>query len=227
MTLHEKIYRLRKRLGLSQEELASRLQVSRQTISNWETGAANPEISKLSRLAEILGVTVDFLLDEEATLSDPEEDEAGESRGQAGAGGGGAQQASVGKSYPDWLDHLPGFLRRGAHRFGWLLGLYIALGGVAMIVISCVQRSMLTATLGPTGSWELGMGDLPPELVSGFDGDLPMTPPKPKFTDSIYTIPNVVLIIGLVLLVVGCILGVSLKKWGKRHQAEDEASREA
>lgn len=62
MKLPEKILYCRKRAGLSQEELAGRLGVSRQAVSKWETGEAQPELSKLAPLAAELGVSVDWLL---------------------------------------------------------------------------------------------------------------------------------------------------------------------
>ncbi len=61
----ETLYRLRRKNGLSQEELADAIGVSRQTISKWETGAAMPESEKLLPLARTLHVTVDELLGEE------------------------------------------------------------------------------------------------------------------------------------------------------------------
>ena len=64
MKLNEKIYWCRKRAGLSQESLAERIGVSRQSISKWETGEASPEISKLPLLASAFGVTADWLLSE-------------------------------------------------------------------------------------------------------------------------------------------------------------------
>lgn len=67
MRLHEKITLFRKKNGLSQEELAEKIGVSRQAVSKWETGDALPEITKLKALAETFNVTVDFLLDEETT----------------------------------------------------------------------------------------------------------------------------------------------------------------
>ena len=66
MKLHEKISVYRKKCGLSQETLAEKIGVSRQAVSKWETGDALPEINKLKSLAECFGVTVDFLLDDEA-----------------------------------------------------------------------------------------------------------------------------------------------------------------
>jgi len=51
----------RRQLGLSQEQLAEQLQVSRQAVSKWETGEAQPDMAKLMALAETLGVSMDAL----------------------------------------------------------------------------------------------------------------------------------------------------------------------
>ncbi len=64
MKLYEKISLYRKKSGLSQEALAEKIGVSRQAVSKWETGDALPEVTKLKAIAELFGVTVDFLLDE-------------------------------------------------------------------------------------------------------------------------------------------------------------------
>ena len=62
MTTGESIYKLRKDLGLSQEELGQKLLVSRQTVSLWETDQTVPTIDNLKRLKEIFGVSVDEIL---------------------------------------------------------------------------------------------------------------------------------------------------------------------
>ena len=62
MKLCEKLYELRRAAGLSQEELAEKLNVSRQAVSKWENGAAQPELSKLVELSRLYGVSVDVLL---------------------------------------------------------------------------------------------------------------------------------------------------------------------
>lgn len=61
MTLGEKIFTLRNQSKLSQGELAEKLNVSRQSISKWETGASVPELDKLIALSEVFGVTLDEL----------------------------------------------------------------------------------------------------------------------------------------------------------------------
>jgi transcriptional regulator with XRE-family HTH domain len=73
MTLSEKVQLLRKKKGLSQEELAEKLEVSRQSVSKWEQGQALPEMSKILQLSEVFGVSTDFLLKDtlEADLNTP------------------------------------------------------------------------------------------------------------------------------------------------------------
>ena len=68
--LSEKLYKLRKNSGLSQEQLAEQLNVSRQAISKWESGIATPESEKLITISNYFGVSVDYL------LKDDEEDKA-------------------------------------------------------------------------------------------------------------------------------------------------------
>ncbi len=63
----EKIRGLRKRLGLSQEELAEKLGVSRQAVSKWETGSDIPAAAKLKEIADFFGVTVDSMLSDGGT----------------------------------------------------------------------------------------------------------------------------------------------------------------
>lgn len=62
MTLGQRLYQLRKDKNLSQEELADRLGVSRQSVSKWETDASYPEPEKLVAIASFYHVSVDFLL---------------------------------------------------------------------------------------------------------------------------------------------------------------------
>ena len=59
--LSEKIYTLRRRMGLSQEQLAERIGVSRQAISKWESGQSTPDLDKLLALSQCFGVTMDEL----------------------------------------------------------------------------------------------------------------------------------------------------------------------
>lgn len=62
MILAEKILALRKSNGWSQEELAEKMDVSRQSISKWESAAAIPDMNRILGLAKLFGVTTDYLL---------------------------------------------------------------------------------------------------------------------------------------------------------------------
>ena len=62
MNLAEKLTIQRKKSGMSQEQLAERLGITRQSVSKWEAGSSIPEISKLVAMSEIFRVSLDYLL---------------------------------------------------------------------------------------------------------------------------------------------------------------------
>lgn len=62
MMLADKLIKLRKQAGLSQEELAEKLDVSRQSVSKWESAQCAPELPKLIQLSDMYGVSLDYLL---------------------------------------------------------------------------------------------------------------------------------------------------------------------
>lgn len=70
MRLSEKIMDLRKKSGWSQEKLADRLGISRQSVSKWETGESIPDIDKIIRMSELWNVSTDYLLKEEEVLEE-------------------------------------------------------------------------------------------------------------------------------------------------------------
>ena len=75
---HENLKALRKDRGLSQEELAARLHVVRQTISKWEKGLSVPDAEMLLRLAEVLDTTVSRLLGAEIPEDEADRDHLAE-----------------------------------------------------------------------------------------------------------------------------------------------------
>jgi len=127
MKLNEKIIYARKKAGMSQIDLADAMEVSRQSVSKWETGESNPEISKLPTLAKILNVTTDWLLSEEEV----EEIKPNEKSDAA---------------YPEWVDRLPGFVSRMIRRYGWVYGVSVSIRGILMIALVLVYRYMLYRT---------------------------------------------------------------------------------
>ena len=62
MTLAEKILSLRTQRGMSQDDLAEKMEVSRQSVSKWETAQSTPDLDKIIKLADLFGVSVDQLV---------------------------------------------------------------------------------------------------------------------------------------------------------------------
>ncbi|MBR5166389.1 MAG: helix-turn-helix transcriptional regulator [Ruminococcus sp.] len=62
MEFNNKLYELRKQKGFSQEELANRLNVSRQTVSKWEVGDSTPDMEKLIAMSDLFGISLDELV---------------------------------------------------------------------------------------------------------------------------------------------------------------------
>ena len=116
MTLSEKLQNLRRAAGLSQEQLAEQLGVTRQAVSKWETGEGKPDIDNLLPLAKLLGTTVDYLLDDGA--DEPRTETPPHTQ---------PQSQSVGREL--W-EQLKAFGRR----WGWLGGYAIALIGAVRFV---------------------------------------------------------------------------------------------
>lgn len=73
MSLGNSLFQARKKSGLSQEEVAERLGVSRQTISKWETGETLPDIRQSKRLAVLYRLSLDALIDFDADVQEIEE----------------------------------------------------------------------------------------------------------------------------------------------------------
>lgn len=65
MIFADKLIRLRKKSGMSQEELAEKMNVSRQSVSKWESAQSVPDLEKILQLGELFGVTTDYLLKDE------------------------------------------------------------------------------------------------------------------------------------------------------------------
>ena len=79
MTLPERLMKLRKAAGLSQEEVAEKLELTRQTVSKWETGQSSPDLDKVLPLCDLYHITPDEL------LHDGGSDEADELKAQKDA----------------------------------------------------------------------------------------------------------------------------------------------
>ena len=195
MALQEKIYKLRKSRGMSQEELAERVGVTRQAVSKWEMGTSVPELETLVALAKCFGVTTDYLLSEDTPIQ---------------------SQTETTPPKQDWLDRLPGFIGNILKRFGWLAGVYLAVAGALFSGMGLMMHLSLnsfqklsTGILGGGGMLESFGG------ITGYDPLFGMY--QQEVNNMLTNSPmNImawgVLIFGLVLLVCGIILAYILKK---------------
>lgn len=118
MKIHEKIFNQRKLKGMSQEELAEKVAVSRQAVSKWETGEALPEITKLKALSDVFGVTTDFLLDDSKdnfTAASEEKPDATD-------------------RVLSYIETLPEKLKPFLKKYGWLGGIVLIISGLYRMV---------------------------------------------------------------------------------------------
>ena len=169
MTFAEKLVRLRKRAGLSQEALAESLGVSRQAVSRWEQGTALPDAAKLLPCARLFRVSVDWLLDDrqgwEQQESAPEIPASpGDGKWYLAGGivtGGGVLgmvvmgilsavfPAVVTEAGMEWVrvyDGLTGFLK--AHGVEWLFALWAAvtLAGLWLLAQPSLRKRNLKSS---------------------------------------------------------------------------------
>lgn len=190
MQLHEKIFRCRRQLGLSQEELAERIGVTRQAVSKWEQGISTPELDSLVALAKIFGVTTDYLLSD-AEQTPKTQQPSGETR--------------------DWLDRLPGVLQRGFRRYGWLLGVYMAVAGGLFAGLGALGKAIAESMHSTMNGF-----------VDVFEG-FPMTDPFQQqmkqmiANEPVSILCSVLMIFGLVLMTAGIVLAIWLKKKSKKE----------
>ena len=127
MSFAERILYCRKKAKLSQEELASKLGVSRQAVSKWETGESIPDMNNLAALAEIFDVSLDWLIK-------GEEEKRQENREKV-----------------PFEERLPKFLGNMVKRFGWLAGVYMAIsGGMFFLVgtLACTSVNTMYSGMG-------------------------------------------------------------------------------
>ncbi len=171
MKLNEKIFQCRKRCGLSQEELAGRVGVSRQAVSKWELGTALPELDKLRLLAKTFAVSTDYLLDD--TQDAP-------------------QETAPPVETHSWVEDVPGVLGKLLRRYGWLFGVYLAVGGAAFLGLGALAKAMV-------GSMFTGFARLP-EM-----GQMVQNNP-------VSVMATVIMALGAVLLIAGLVLAVLLKR---------------
>ena len=140
MTFGEKLQSLRQRAGMSQDQLAERLEVSRQAVSRWERDETMPETDKVVALADIFGVTTDYLL-----RPQPESGEA--------------ETEKPPRGQKDRVERFLAFVRRKWYLLGWVL---IVWGGIDLargVFVKVAFQGVFKAALEPIEleEWEIAM----------------------------------------------------------------------
>lgn len=132
MTFGERLQALRQRAGMSQDALAERLGVSRQAVSRWERDETMPETDKVIALADLFGVTTDYLL-----RPRPEETE---------------QKAQTPpREKTDWLERFLAFAKRKWYLLGWVLIAWGALDLIQLLLFFLAYRGMIGGLSGLVG----------------------------------------------------------------------------
>ena len=192
MDLSEKIIYCRRRNGLSQEGLAEKLGVSRQAVSKWETGEAQPEIAKLKQLSDVFCVSADWLLNEEEPIE---------------------PQAPVQAQTPSFLDRLPGIVGKLFRRFGWLAGVYAMIMGVIIAIIGGAGILISDKLIGTFQQNTSQMFD----AVNGFGGGMTAH----AIANPVAIAGKIVIGIGAVILVLGIVLTIVLLRVRKEEQNKE------
>lgn len=232
MKLNEKIYDCRKRAGLSQDALAEQVGVSRQAVSKWELGTAQPELDKIVALAKVFGVTTDWLLTDEEP--EPEEPAAEETSGQP------PQTSASAPSYPAWVDDLPQFIGRTLKKYGWIVGVYLSVIGAMFTGMGALGRYIVGQMQSAVNSFGTFSGFGEPEIV--IEGGMELTPDMEAailneiggsfgysaspFGGMSVGIPDnnpvsilcgFIMIVGIVMILTGIAVAVLLKRYGDRE----------
>lgn len=145
MKLSDKIMNLRKRNGWSQENLAERLGVSRQSVSKWESGASVPDLDKILTLSTIFEVSTDFLLRDDMDMDFGDEPEP---KPEFETGGGPYVRLVGSDEAWEYLEAGKGFAARIA-------------AGTALCIISPILLIILS------GIAETGVIPIPEALAAG------------------------------------------------------------
>ena len=124
MTFGEKLQRLRQKAGMSQDALAEQLHVSRQAVSRWERDETMPETDKVVLLADLFGVTTDYLLRQQSERQS-------------------TQATVVPEQKHDWVDKLAYLAKTKGYLLGWLLVVWGAMDLLGLLSTALMVNGFL------------------------------------------------------------------------------------
>lgn len=179
MDLGEKIQELRKRKGMSQEQLAEYLGVTRQSISKWELGASVPDIDKLKMISRLFAVSMDELLDNEVKDRPPVSESCNTPKV---------------RKVDQLLGQIEWLIKKKGYKFGYVL---MGWGAVALLIIIGFAF-MFWGTLNAMKSMEDNFGYIVNNDPS--DSALRVFALAPYL---LMVIPAAVIILGIIIVVKG------------------------
>ena len=212
MTIQEKILYCRKRASLSQEALAEKIGVSRQAISKWETGESVPEINKLLLLANTFGVTTDWL------LSDDEPEEQPQSKTMESEDNIKQSQQNQNAS---WVDSVPGALGRLFRRFGWLVGVYVAIIGAGFTTMGALMRFVVRKMFSFSGfdntsGIDFGVMFNESNFINDIGAQMNNTVSNIATNNPVSIMGLFIMILGIIMMITGIVLAIILKRYSKK-----------
>lgn len=196
MDLGERIQELRKRRGMSQEQLADHLGVTRQSISKWELNTSVPDIEKLKTISRLFSVSMDELLDNELVGETPAE----------------CRTAPVGGEGQQYLGHIERLIKKKGYKFGYVL---IGWGAVMLLVFAGLAFIFLSHLRAMGGIFDGfgGFGGGP-----GFDMLPGLQDVQKTFgvlTRAMSLAPFLLMLIPAAVIILGIIIVVKGKKYGE------------
>lgn len=183
MKLSDKIYYCRKKAGLSQDELAEKLGISRQAVSKWETGDTAPDLGNLRELAACFGVTTDWLLSDE----EPEN----------------RQEPEKNNDIDSKINAVTGFVGKILRKYGWLAGVHLMIGGGLITAVGIIGLIICAVFASVSNSAFASIGIGASERLGNFPSG---------FTAPILIFTLIITVIGIAIFIVGIILKNKLKK---------------
>ena len=223
MKLNEKIYDCRKKAGLSQDALAEQIGVSRQAVSKWEIGSAQPDLDNIVALAKVFGVTTDWLLtDDEPEPAPEDKDEQPPEPPKSSA-----------PAYPAWVDDLPQSLSRMLKRYGWIVGVYVSVIGAMFTGMGALGRFLVKQmfsfnTAAPYGELQITVEDgmtLTPDMEAAILNEIggsfgysdPFSGMMSGFMENnpVSILCGFLMIVGIVMILAGIAVAVLLKRYSE------------
>lgn len=197
MDLGAKIQDLRKRKGMSQEQLADHLGVTRQSISKWELNTSVPDIEKLKTISRLFDVSLDELLDNEAIKEAPGERPSAPPESQG----------------PQYLGRIERLIKKKGYKFGYGL---IGWGAVTLLILigfTFIFISHLRSMGEMFGNFGGSPGlDMFPEFTQGTQNTFGLFG---SLTGVMSLVPFLLMIIPAAMIILGIVIAVKGKKYGE------------